>query len=147
MHIVSSTFNQLAPSYHPAAKIYLDTITAQKKSCTSEDRALKKEQKRTTQTAVNNSRRPFLCQITAAVKGVCLQAWLTRLTFLLPLLPCSLPRLLGKYLRTIANKSLLLTFQETDLVLFHFSHTRARLQRGFYSHNSMRVALNLLSSS
>lgn len=31
MHIVSSTFNQLAPSYHPAAKIYLDTITAQKK--------------------------------------------------------------------------------------------------------------------
>lgn len=71
MHIVSSTFNQLAPSYHPAAKIYLDTITAQKKSCTSEDRTLKKEQKRTTQTAVNNSRRPFLCQITAAELKEC----------------------------------------------------------------------------
>lgn len=71
MHIVSSTFNQLAPSYHPAAKIYLDTITAQKKSCTSEDRALKKEQKRTTQTAVNNLRRPFLCQITTAELKEC----------------------------------------------------------------------------
>lgn len=147
MHIVSSTFNQLAPSYHPAAKIYLDTITAQKKSCTSEDRALKKEQKRTTQTAVNNSRRPFLCQITAAElkERVYKRGSLAS--------PSSCPFCHAHYLGSWENIcgplqiSLLLTFQETDLVLFHFSHTRARLQRGFYSHNSMRVALNLLSSS
>lgn len=31
MHIVSSTFNQLAPSYHPFTKTYPDTITTQKK--------------------------------------------------------------------------------------------------------------------
>lgn len=145
MHIARGTFNQLAPSYHPTAQIYPDTI--QKKGCTSEDRALRKEQKWRAWTAVNNLQHLlFVPDNNSRVKGGCLQEWLTRLTFLLPLLPCSF-YLLGKYLWTIANKSLLLTFQEMDLVLFHFSHTRARLQRGFYSHNSMRVAFNFLYSS
>lgn len=75
---------------------------------------------------------------------MCLQAWLTRLTFLLPPFAAAL---LGKYLQTMANKSLLLTFQETDPVLFHFAHTTARLPRGFYSRSSVRLTLNLLSIS
>lgn len=146
MHIASSTFNQLAPSYHPTAQTYPDTITTQKKSCPSEDRALRKEQERTTRTAVNNLRRPFFVpDNNSRGKGVCLQCGSLSAPSSCPF--CHARYLLGKYLRTIANKSLLLTFQEMDLVLFHFGHTRARLQRGFDSHNSMRAALNFPSSS
>lgn len=31
MHMVSSTFNQLAPFYHPTTKIYPDTIMTKEK--------------------------------------------------------------------------------------------------------------------
>lgn len=74
MHMVSSTFNQLAPFYHPTTNIYPDTImTKEKKSCITEATALMGEKGAETnnmscckQVAV-----PFVCKITIAELKEC----------------------------------------------------------------------------
>lgn len=68
MHIVSSTFNQLAPFYHLTTKIYPDTITTQKKSCITEDTTLMGE-KGAEMSNMNCCKQlavPFVCKITIA---------------------------------------------------------------------------------
>lgn len=92
MHIVSSTFNQLAPFYHTTTKIYLDTIITQKKSCIAEDTALMGEKGAETN-SMNSCKQlvaPFVCKITIAeLKEYVYKCGLLASPSSCPLLPCS----------------------------------------------------------
>lgn len=95
MHIVSSTFNQLAPFYHPTAKIYPDTITTQKKSCITEDTALTGEKgaEMNNMNCCKQLAAPFVCKITIAeLKEYVYKRGLLASPSSCPLLPHSLPR-------------------------------------------------------
>lgn len=94
MHIVSGTFNQLAPFYYPTAKIYPDTITIQKKSIT-EDSALTGEKgaEMNNMNCCKQLAAPFVCKITIAELKECVyKRGLLASPSSCPLLPCLLRR-------------------------------------------------------